>query len=192
MPLTDLTKDAILKAMGEFDALGREEFLTSYGFHPARSYFLEHDGRRYDSKAIAGVAHKFVRPGDGPLIASSFSGGEATVASKLRELGFVVNEDADNEPSASRNPHWLRDELILALELYLRNPQSPPGKTSKEVIELSATLHLLGQRLGRATEGKYRNENGVYMKMMNFRRFDPSAVAEGRVGLSLQPKSQPW
>ena len=191
MPLTDLTKDAILRAMGEFDALGREEFLSSYGFKHARSYFLEHDGRRYDSKAIAGVAHKFIRPEDGLLIASSFSGGEATVASKLRELGFVVTEDADNDPS-SRNPYWLRDELILALELYLRNPQSPPGKNSKEVVELSATLHLLGQRLGRATEGKYRNENGVYMKMMNFRRFDPSAVAEGRVGLSLQPKSQPW
>lgn len=192
MPLGELTADAVLHAIEEFDALGREAFLAAYGFRPARSYFLEHDGRRYDSKAIAGVAHKFVDPHGEALSADAFSGGEATVAAKLRELGFVVTDtsEADEAPSESRNPPWMRDELILALELYFRNRQSPPGKTSREVAELSQILNLLGQRVGRAAEGKYRNVNGVYMKMMNFRRFDPITTAEGRVGLTRGNKEE--
>ncbi len=99
----------------------------------------------------------------------------------------TVEHDGTNHDEAipeGRNPPWTRDELILALDLYLRNPQSPPSKTSKEVAELSETLHLLGQRFGRLVAGKYRNPNGVYMKMMNFRRFDPRATASGRIGLT--------
>lgn len=30
----------------------------------------------------------------------------------------------------------------------------------------------------------FRNANGVYMKLMNFRRFDPNYTAEGKVGLT--------
>ncbi len=31
---------------------------------------------------------------------------------------------------------------------------------------------------------KFRNNNGVYMKLMNFRRFDPEFQKEGKVGLT--------
>lgn len=48
--------EAVHAAMAEYDRLGREAFLEKYGFRPARSYFVEHKGRRYDSKAIVGVA----------------------------------------------------------------------------------------------------------------------------------------
>ena len=187
MALSDLTADAVLKAIAEFDQLEREAFLERYGFGPARSYFLVHEGRQYDSKAIAGVAHRFARPDEGALTADSFSGGEATVAAKLDELGFVVTSEgggAERAPLGGRNPDWTRDELVLALELYLRNPRSPPGKASKEVAELSATLRLLGERLGWVRDDKFRNVNGVYMKMMNFRRFDADVIASGRVGLT--------
>ena len=44
-------------AIAEYDRLGRDVFLTTYGYGPANSYLLVHNGRRYDSKAIAGVAH---------------------------------------------------------------------------------------------------------------------------------------
>jgi hypothetical protein len=37
-----------------------------------------------------------------------------------------------------RNPKWTRDELILALDLYLRTHPDPPDKTSKQVSELIA------------------------------------------------------
>jgi 5-methylcytosine-specific restriction protein A len=55
----------------------------------AREYLLVHDGRTYDTEAIVGVAHGFL-PGEQPLKASEFSGGEATVGRLLRDLGFAV------------------------------------------------------------------------------------------------------
>jgi 5-methylcytosine-specific restriction protein A len=57
MALSDLTASAVLKAIEEFDLLGRDSFLKKYGFGKARSYVLQKDGQSYDSKAIAGAAH---------------------------------------------------------------------------------------------------------------------------------------
>jgi hypothetical protein len=90
-------RDAVLRALQEFDRLGRDQFLSTYGFKRARTYFLRHGGRDYDSKAIAGVAHGMQHRGGQPLPASAFSGGEATVARKLRSLGFEVIERPERE-----------------------------------------------------------------------------------------------
>lgn len=86
--LTD--RNAVLKAVQEFDKLGREDFLTKYGFKKARSYFLELNGKLYDSKAIVGAAFGRQFPGEGPLKPEHFSGGKRTVAPKLISLGFKV------------------------------------------------------------------------------------------------------
>ena len=78
MALSEIDRSAVLLAVAEFDELGRDAFLAQHGFGRARSYFLLHDGKLYDSKAIVGAAHGFARPGEGALKASDFSGGEAT------------------------------------------------------------------------------------------------------------------
>lgn len=98
MALSDLTDSAaVLDAIAEFERLGRGPFLSRYGFRRALSYFLIHEGKRYDSKAIAAVAHGIQHPEMGPLPADEFSGGEKTVKAKLRSLGFkVIFDDADN------------------------------------------------------------------------------------------------
>lgn len=179
MALSDLTPDAVRSAVEEYQTLGRAKFLKKYGFRQARSYFLVIDEERYDSKAIAGAAHGYLM-GREPLESSAFSGGEATVVKTLQELGFVV-ELGIQQP---RNTPWVRDELILALELYLTNSGSPPGKSSIEVARLSLLLKQLGAVLGFPMGEDHRNPNGVYMKVMNFRRFDPSFQSEGKVGLS--------
>lgn len=88
MGLGDIEYEDVIAATQEFRRLGREDFLQTYGFGPARSYELILDGLRYDSKAIAGVAHGHAT-GDF-LRARDFSGGAATVARRLRALGFVV------------------------------------------------------------------------------------------------------
>ncbi len=77
--------------MARFDDMGRDEFLRAYGFGPARKFWLSADGKRYDSKAIVGVAWGIQRA-DGRtwLRADDFSGGEATVRRKLESLGFSV------------------------------------------------------------------------------------------------------
>jgi hypothetical protein len=60
MALSDLSSTAaVLSAIEEFDRLGQERFLELYGFAAAREYLLLFKGRKYDSKAIAGVAHKY-------------------------------------------------------------------------------------------------------------------------------------
>ncbi len=91
MSLGDITsRAAVLEAIAEFDRLGREAFLFKYGFGQARQYYLDYNDRRYDSKAILGVAHGYQFPAEGPLKAAEFSGGEQTVRAKLEELGFSV------------------------------------------------------------------------------------------------------
>ncbi len=91
--LSDLdSRSAVLAAMAECDEIGRAAFLEKYGFGEARKYFLRYEGREYDSKAIVAVAHGIEHPSLGPLQASEFSGGSATVGPKLRSLGFEVVE----------------------------------------------------------------------------------------------------
>src|SRR4051812_21567862 len=89
MSLVDLTPEVVRQAIAEFDRLGRESFLRTYGFGKARGYVLVHNGHSYDSKAIAGVAHKYL-PGRAQLTSQEFSGGEDAAAGRLRELGFDI------------------------------------------------------------------------------------------------------
>lgn len=89
-----------------------------------------------------------------------------------------------------RNPPWTRDELILALDLYMKHRISPPGKNSPEVIELSELLNKMGQALGLSELEKFRNPNGVYMKLMNFRSYDPEYTKDGKVGLTRGNKDE--
>jgi len=64
------------------------------------------------------------------------------------------------------NPAWSRDELILALNLYVQFKGNPPGKGSHGVVELSNFLNKMGSQIAnRALD--FRNPNGVYMKVMN-------------------------
>jgi 5-methylcytosine-specific restriction protein A len=98
LALSDLTAAAVLQAIGEFDALGRDAFLQKYGFGKSRGYFLQQGGKPYDSKAIAGSAHGHIGGAFAPLSASEFSGGDKTVAKRLRDLGFSVLEPSDFKP----------------------------------------------------------------------------------------------
>ena len=88
MGLAEITVGGVRKALAEFDQIGREEFLKKYGFGRSRTYFLVVDGRRYDSKAIAGAAYSYDFPDRDPL--TRFSGGDKRTAHVLRGLGFAV------------------------------------------------------------------------------------------------------
>jgi 5-methylcytosine-specific restriction protein A len=99
MALNDITSREVLLAIAEYDELGQDGFLDRHGFDPARQYFLIHDGKRYDSKAIVGVAHGYL-PGETALAANEFSGGKATVGRLLRDLGFTVEEGEGSAPEA--------------------------------------------------------------------------------------------
>ena len=85
--------------------------------------------------------------------------------------------------SLARNPSWSRDELIVALDLYLKHSGRPPSKHSSEIKDLSDILNRLAHRQGTLKGDRFRNANGVYMKLMNFRRLDPEFIQDGKVGL---------
>jgi predicted HNH restriction endonuclease len=111
---------------------------------------------------------------------------------KVKEWAFSF-ESIDPQPShkpkksaekSKRNPSWSRDELILALDLYLSSRNSSPTKNSPEIAELSLFLNRMRRGLGPSETKTYRNENGVYMKLMNFKSLDPDYTSDGRVGLT--------
>lgn len=92
--------------------------------------------------------------------------------------------------SSQANPAWSRDELILALDLYLRHRDSLPSKHHPEVQELSQFLGKMGLALGISSSGSFRNANGVYMKLGNFRRWDPEYIKDGKTGLAKGNKDE--
>lgn len=79
----------------------------------------------------------------------------------------------------TRNPAWTYDELILALDLYFRFPPSQVSQSHPEVIQLSEILNQLPVHSIRPDPERFRNPNGVYMKLCNFLRFDPSYSGTG-------------
>ena len=170
MALSDVTARGVERAMVEFDRLGREAFLARFGFGQARGYFLIRGGRRYDSKAVVGAAHGYDRPDLGALRPQDFTGGEATVARRLESLGFNVERPP-------RNPPWAEGELILALDLYLRS--GPLDGANPAVTDLSRVLNDLTIQSERPDVVRFRNPNGVALKLANFAAIDPNYVGRG-------------
>lgn len=175
MSLENVTDpSAVRRAVEEFKAVGQRQFLERYGFGASRGWMLRVDGQDYDAKAILGAAHGYEHPALGPLPQSEFHGGKPT-AIKLRELGFVVIEP----PAPTRNPAWSRDEIILALDLYMRHRPSFPGDRHPEVIELSQLLNRIAAINMISGSDSFRNGNSVAMKLQNFRSLDPSQSGKG-------------
>jgi hypothetical protein len=129
MSLDLLTRrDAVLSAMREFDDLGRDAFLAKYEFGRAHGYFVEHDGRYYDSKALAGVAVGLEHPERGPLKSSEFAGGETTVKPKMEALGFRVVSSP--EPERAGRVWWVNQGATFDAEHeggYVWAPQRGEG-----------------------------------------------------------------
>jgi hypothetical protein len=85
-----VTRADVLCAIEEYDRLGQDQFLAQHGFGRATAYLLIYNGRRYDSKAILGVAYGFAT--GVPLASREFSGGVHGAAGVLRKLGFEVHD----------------------------------------------------------------------------------------------------
>ncbi|MER8806053.1 HNH endonuclease [Mesorhizobium australicum] len=174
--MPELTRAAVEAAINEYDEKTRKAFLDEYGFKGARDYFLVVNGKNYDSKAIVAVAHKFLETGR-PLTHDELVGGKNDAAKKLIDLGFQVTTPGEN-------PDWTWDEHVLALDLYFQLKGTAFSKIHPKVLALSELLRTTGGFVGSAASTKFRNANGVNMKLMNFRRLDPDMQAAGLVGLT--------
>ena len=76
-----------------------------------------------------------------------------------------------------RNPKWTEDELILTLDLYLDMRTSDISAKNPKIVALSESLNAL--RSTDKVDEKFRNPNGVALKMHNFSQYDPSRTARG-------------
>lgn len=79
----------------------------------------------------------------------------------------------------TQNPDWTRDELVLAAEFYRRHAPRIPGQTSAALIALSDEILAAAAQQGLVGKETFRNPNGVHMKLMELRKYDPSYLGAG-------------
>jgi 5-methylcytosine-specific restriction enzyme A len=78
-----------------------------------------------------------------------------------------------------KNPKWHRDEIILALDLYFKLKHGDINANNPEVIKLSIILNQLNLPVDTQDIAKYRNPNGVSLKLSNFLAIDPDYKGKG-------------
>lgn len=83
-----------------------------------------------------------------------------------------------------KNPKWHRDEIILALELYFRTEPGHIHARNPEIIELSEILNKLPIYEIQPDTEKFRNANGVGLKLSNFLAIDPNYQGKGMESFS--------
>jgi 5-methylcytosine-specific restriction protein A len=71
------------------------------------------------------------------------------------------------------NPDWSREETILALALVQQHWPKIPGKRSPEVKALSDLIRRLPIHAGVHKNEKFRNPDGVYLKLQNLASLHP-------------------
>lgn len=162
--LADLTDPGAVQAvLDEYLHLGQQAFLTKYGFGRASGYVVRdpRSGQWADSKAIAGIALGVQHPSSGPLRASEFSGGAATVVRRLAELGFEVRK---LESVAGED--WRRDEVELIVADYL---QMLMCELAAQPYNKTAHRRQLRERLPGRSDGsiefKHANISAVLLEL---------------------------
>jgi hypothetical protein len=169
--------NAVLKAMARYDDVGRDEFLKEDNYKPAREYFLVHDHRVYDSKAIAGVAYGIQH--DERVTPGQFSGGEATVARTLEGMGFTVTRPEPHSSTA-----WDEDEMLLALHRYLAYRSETLGADHPVIRDLSVILERLAVSRGRLDVARARGPAEVARRLAGFAILDPKGAPPAGAELS--------
>ncbi|MER6021194.1 HNH endonuclease [Streptomyces anulatus] len=170
-----ISRDGVFQALTEYDDLGQDKFLSKYGYRPATGYLLLHEERTYDSKAIAGVAHKFDQ--GRALRPDELIGGRSHAARWLARLGFTIR--------SSRSPDWTRDEIILACDLAMANGWKRLEFDDPRVVELSALLQTMPIHPEELRNELFRNPNGVARKTVDITCRHPSYTGKPTNGNAL-------
>src|SRR4051812_42170013 len=83
------------------------------------------------------------------------------------------------ERSDIRNPDWLRDEVILAMDLYVRAGRKQLSANHADVIRLSQLLNALPLHTQSKRDVNFRNPPGIEMILGNFLGVDPGQTQSG-------------
>jgi predicted HNH restriction endonuclease len=113
--LSDLTDgSAVQQAMLEFDEIGRDAFLTRYGYRPARSFFVVHGGKRYLTRLSTGLTKAFSELADlrWPTVEGTPASEEVSQRAQATALEFSEGERSQRESTFFRRNSRLRKEAI--------------------------------------------------------------------------------
>lgn len=80
---------------------------------------------------------------------------------------------------AGRPPRWTRDELILALDLYLSCGRKVLDTHKPEIIELATLLNRLDNDDPSRSPAPRRTPGSVKAKLANLRSLDPTTESTG-------------
>ncbi|ACU03155.1 HNH endonuclease [Pedobacter heparinus] len=80
---------------------------------------------------------------------------------------------------SSKNPNWVRQELILALDLYFDLDQGQMHRSNEKVIALSDLLRKLSVHKHIPDIKKFRNPSGVARRLGNFKAMDSGYTGDG-------------
>ena len=96
--LESVKKEHVYEAIKKFKEMGQERFLEEHGFRKAKTCWLIHEGKLYDSKAIMGVAYGFANKKAGPLTPrdDDFYGGDLLLE-ELRKRGFECRKGSQSK-----------------------------------------------------------------------------------------------
>lgn len=83
-----------------------------------------------------------------------------------------------------RNPKWHRDEIILALNLYFSPDRGSIDSKNPKIVALSELLNRLPLQENRPDKEKFRNPNGVTLKLSNFLSIDETYAGQGMSSVS--------
>jgi len=97
--------------------------------------------------------------------------------STVSPVDSTANKFRDSSKSHSRNQKWSREEIILALDVYMRFGLI--GEQHPELQKLSNTLRDRKELSTVEVPSKYRNINGVKMKLANLASLDPGYEGVG-------------
>lgn len=150
---------AVQTALDEFVLLGRAAFLARYGFGKSREFRVRDpkSGELCDSKAILGAAFGHQFPARGPLKASDFSGGEATVMAKLQSLGFEIVRVGED---------WSPEEVDATVQAYFEmlRLEARQEKYNKSAFNASLRGHLRA-RTKASVELKHQNISAILQSL---------------------------
>ena len=102
-----------------------------------------------------------------------------TIFIRLKYLNFLF----------MKNPKWHRDEIILALELYFELRPGEIHARNPRIIALSEILNKLPIYTNRPDAVRFRNPNGVALKLSNFLAIDPAYHGSGMASYSKLDKN---
>jgi hypothetical protein len=106
-----------------------------------------------DSKAVVGAAYGYQFPEEGPLTPGNFSGGEATVVSKLQNLGFEVVRIGED---------WSTEEVDATVASYFEMLYLEAQQTSYRKTDFNFALRQkLRGRSKSSVELKHQNISAV-------------------------------